>query len=172
MSTSRRDIMVHGVIAGAIGYVVVEVLFGIVDFLLGRPPFATATFLGSRLTEWVFSAAPGIAIAPALAFNTLQLVLMLGAGLLGSRLVHRSPGPVLLPFVAFVAAALAALLAAFALAAGLLGAAYAVDLAWINLTAAAAVASYLIVRPRLPPARRVKPARVQGHACAGDRGSR
>ena len=71
MSTAHRDVVIHGVVAGAIGYVVVGLLFGVVDFLRAM---------------------------------------------------------------------------------------YAVDLLWINLAAAAAVASDLVVRPRWPAARSAKPA--------------
>ena len=66
------------------------------------------------------------------------------------------PGAGLLPFFAFLAGAIAALLAAFALTAGLLGAAYGVDLAWMSLAAAAATASYLVGPRPAPPASAVR----------------
>ena len=149
MITSRRDVVVHGIIAGAIGYAVVAVLFGIVDYLYGRPGYATAAYLGARITGRALFAVPPFDPVPVIAFNAVHLVLMLGAGLLGSLVVHRSPRAGFLPFYAFLAGALAALLASFALAAGLLGAVHAVDLVWINLAAAAATTSYLVVRSEL-----------------------
>jgi hypothetical protein len=155
MRTSRREILVHGVIAAAIGYAVVTILFGVVDFLLGRPAFATAAYVGARVTPAVFEATP-FDPAPVVAFNALHIALLLVAGLLGSFLVHRSSRAGVLPLFAFSAGVVATLLAAFALAAGLLGAVCVVDLVWINLAAAAAGASYLLVRMRLPP--RPKPA--------------
>lgn len=161
MRSARRSVVFHGMIAGAIGYAVVAILFGVVDFLLGQPVFATAAHVGMRITGWVSAALPGLDPAPVLAVNALHLVVMLGAGLLGSLPVHRSRRVGLLPVFAFLAGAIAALLAAFALAAGLLGAAYGVDLAWISLAAAAATASYLLVGPRPPPpASRAHPACV------------
>jgi hypothetical protein len=149
MSASRRDLVVRGIVAGAIGYAVVAILFGIVDYLYGRPAYATATYLGARITARALPAVQPFEPALVIAFNALHLLLMVGAGLLGSLLVHRSNRAGLLPFFAFLAGAVAALLASFVLAAGLLGSVYAVDLVWTNLAAAAAAISYLVVRSDL-----------------------
>jgi hypothetical protein len=155
MTASRRNMLAHGIIAGTIGYAVVAVLFGLVDYLYGRPVYATAAYLGARITAAVV---PAFAATPVLAFNALHLVLMLAAGILGSRLVHRWPHAGFLPFFAFIAAVFAALIASFALAAGLLGAASAIDIVWINLAAAAAVTSYLLVGPVPVPRGHIDPA--------------
>jgi hypothetical protein len=93
MTASRKDILVHGIIAGTIACAVVALSFGLVDFLFGRPVYATAAYLGARITGRVLSAAPPFDPTPVIACTAVHLILMPGVGFGGSCSCTSAPGP-------------------------------------------------------------------------------
>lgn len=110
MREQRRAMVVDGLIAGAAAYAVVAVFFIVVNVVMGRPPFLTAALLG----EGVFAGLrdPGaVLMDPPLmiAFNGVQLVLMLGFAFFVAWLVHETelhPNLWYLAFFVFLSAVL------------------------------------------------------------------
>jgi hypothetical protein len=93
MKASRARVIQEGLIAGAIGYVLIAIFFLVTNLVQGRPPFHTATLLGHALFGGFDPADTGAA-APALAYNGVHLLVMLAVGTAASwltSLAERGP---------------------------------------------------------------------------------
>jgi hypothetical protein len=89
MSKLWYRVWTEGMVAGIVGYAVVDLSFAIVNVLLGRSPFFSAALLGSRLffglddpSELV------IQVGPVLAYNGAHLVVFLGLGFVTAWLAN------------------------------------------------------------------------------------
>jgi hypothetical protein len=79
--TRRRWIVMHGAIAGAIGYATIAVILSAASVLRGSAPFAAAELLGRVLLGGAGAgASPATAAAAIGAYSLLHLVAFLGAG--------------------------------------------------------------------------------------------
>jgi hypothetical protein len=97
MTEQRYRTLLHGAVAGLVGYLSIAFLFAIVNIIAGRSPFYTAAVLGTGLTSGTAEAAPvAIAPGPIFAYNALHLIIFLIIGVLASSLVtwseHGEPG--------------------------------------------------------------------------------
>jgi hypothetical protein len=86
---NRLDIWRHGLIAGAIGYVVVVVLYVILNLAESRNAFFTPDALGRSLLGAPLQG-EGLAVGPLLVYNGLHLVVFLALGLAAAWVLWES----------------------------------------------------------------------------------
>jgi len=77
MNPGRQRFLVNGLVAGAIGYAVVVLLFAAVNVVQGRSPLLTAAVLGNALLGQPSSS---IAPGPVAVYNGLHLLVFLALG--------------------------------------------------------------------------------------------
>jgi hypothetical protein len=148
MRESTRVTLAGGLYAGLLGYAVVVVFVGAVNFAGGRSPFYTAALFGAALFHGLEDPASlQVAAGPVLAYNMVHLLAFLGLGFLASWLVslaERYPVAryVTLFTLVFVAAHVYAALLLFAQP--LLAAAAWWQIGSAGLLAAAAMGWYLL----------------------------
>lgn len=88
MST-RRDVMVEGLIAGLIGYGAVVVIIAVLDLVGGRALFQTPSLLGQILIGGFGDPTPGVVEAgPVMAYNGLHMLVFLAVGMAAAWIVH------------------------------------------------------------------------------------
>jgi hypothetical protein len=89
------DVILHGTVAGLVGYAAVVVFFLVADPISGRPLFHTPALLGGALFFGLLEPASlEIAPGPVLAYNGIHLLVFLLLGLLAAwfaRLSERLP---------------------------------------------------------------------------------
>lgn len=90
MKDSTRDALLHGLVAGFLGYAVVVVFYLGYELVAGRAIGTTAELLGLALlgqpTDSVESIDPG----PIAVYNGLHLIVFLTAGIVAGWMVHQS----------------------------------------------------------------------------------
>jgi len=159
MSELRKRMLVEGMVAGVLGYVVVAVFFVVVNVSAGRSPVYTAALAGEATFGGLRDAA-GMTMDPGLvlAFNGVQLVVLLAFGFLAAWLMYATemrPALWYVTFFAFLAATVAgsgAVVAATVLSGRLIS-------PWLvmgaGLVAVAGMMTYLIASHR-PLLRRIR----------------
>lgn len=153
MDAQRTRILVHGLIAGLICYVVVAVLFLAYDAALQRPLLLTVARLGSALTREPL-AGDVVAAPPVIAFNAAHLVLMLLVGMAASMVAHEwelHPNDWYAAFVVLTIGAVLMMVGEGVYAVELAEAASWPAVILTNVVAAAAMAFYLVRVSRLRP---------------------
>jgi len=89
MRTKWSDVAFQGLVAGAIGYLTVAVVFAVANLALGRSPFHTAAVLGAALFYGITDPARVTVSAPyVFAFNGVHLFAFLVFGITGSALAQ------------------------------------------------------------------------------------
>ncbi len=88
MERARNQVVLDGFIAGLLGYLAVVLLFAFLNVSSMQGVFRTPEMLGRALLGGVTDSGtgPGAALAAALAFNGLHLLVSLALGLVASRL--------------------------------------------------------------------------------------
>ena len=165
MDSGRRRLLVDGLAAGFIGYLVVVLFFVLWNLVEGRSPFYTAALLGEAIFGDLREPA-AVVVDPGmvLAFNGLHLLAFLGFGFFGAWLVHEAelhPEFWYLSLVLFVVAVVGAFgaVAALTTLAGNLLSPFAVVGA--SLTGALGVAAWLTTAHR-PLIRSIPPSGEAG----------
>ncbi|HSJ15580.1 MAG TPA: hypothetical protein VK939_14250 [Longimicrobiales bacterium] len=151
METQRTRILVHGLIAGLICYLVIALLFLAYDALLQRPLLLTVARLGAALTGSPL-AGDVVTAPPVIAFNAAHLVLMLLVGMAASLVAHEwelHPNDWYAAFSVLTIGALLMTIGVGIYAVELAGAASWPAVLATNVVAAAAMAAYLIRVSRL-----------------------
>ena len=91
MSEHARRVLVGGLYAGLVGYVVVVLVLSLMNLATGASPFYTAALFGAVLFYGLRDpAALEISAGPVLAYNMLHLLVFLFLGLVSSWLVTKA----------------------------------------------------------------------------------
>jgi hypothetical protein len=90
MRESRREVLVHGVIAGVIGYATVVLFFSLLSMAGGRSPFEIPSAMGSALLLGGAENGVGVEAGAVLAFNGVHMLLSLGVGLVVAWLLYEA----------------------------------------------------------------------------------
>ena len=90
MRESRREVLVHGVIAGIIGYATVVLFFTLLSLIGGRSPLEIPSAMGSALLLGGAGNGPAVEPGAVLAFNGLHMLLSVAVGLLVAWLLYEA----------------------------------------------------------------------------------
>lgn len=90
MKDTTRQALVHGLVAGFLGYAVVAVFYAIYDLAVGRLLGTTPELLGLALLGRPAVAGAVIDPAPIAVYNGLHLLVFLAAGIVAAWMVHES----------------------------------------------------------------------------------
>lgn len=90
MKDITRDALVHGTVAGFLGYVVVALFYLVYDLAVGRAAGTTAELLGLALLGRPVGAVETIDPAPVAVYNGLHLLVFLAAGIVAGWMVRES----------------------------------------------------------------------------------
>jgi hypothetical protein len=148
MDAARRRLLIDGLVAGVIGYVVVAAFFALWNVARGFSPIYTAALLGEALFAGLRDpAAVTLDVGLVIAFNGIHMIAFLAFGFFAAWLVHETelhPEFWYLAFFLFLAATVlsyAAVLALTVLVGSLLS-------PWLvvtsSLIAALAIAGYFV----------------------------
>lgn len=162
MRVQPSGVLSHGVVAGALGYLVVAAAHAGLNVVQGRPAFATAAHLGASLVGSTSTPGGGFDPAPVIALNGIHLVAAVLAGIVASWLIQEwEAHPIAGYFVFFILIA-GLIMGSFVSAVVVSELAHAAS--WpavllINGAAAAVMAGYLL---SVHPALRAQLARLGG----------
>lgn len=90
MDARRRRLIVDGLAAAGIGYVLVAAFVALVDALAGHAPLYTAAFIGRAVLDGVREPVVPITAGPVLAASGLHMVACLLLGFLGAWLEYET----------------------------------------------------------------------------------
>ena len=90
MKDSTRDALLHGLVAGFLGYAVVAAFYLIYDLAVGRAIGTTAELLGLALLGEPTASVESIDPPPIAVYNGLHLIVFLAAGIVAGWMVHQS----------------------------------------------------------------------------------
>lgn len=89
MKDSTREAVVHGLVAGFLGYAVVALFYLLYDLAVGRAIGTTAELLGLALLGQPTGSAESIDPGPIAVYNGLHLIVFLTAGIVAGWMVHQ-----------------------------------------------------------------------------------
>jgi hypothetical protein len=149
MRAKTETLVLHGLVAGLVGYGTVVVFQAIVNLIVGRSIFYTAAALGAALFgDGTSGGAVDVAIGPVVTYNAVHLLFFLALGLFGVFVVaetERFPVLWFLGFLSVVVVAGWALMAVFLFASPVFGGAW-WQLVVASLLAAVLMSWYLLAR--------------------------
>jgi hypothetical protein len=91
MKAKNEELLMQGLVAGLIGYLVVVVFFFILNLIAGKSPFYTAALLGGVIFYGVGDpASVKVWAGPIIAYNGLHLVIFLVLGVVAAWLAELS----------------------------------------------------------------------------------
>jgi hypothetical protein len=147
MKPIRERLLLEGLAAGVLGYLVVAGFYAVLNLLAGRPLFHTASLLGEAVFYGLRDAAAATGeLGPALAYNGAHMLVFALLGLAAARIVLAADLHPRLYYGVFVS--ILAFLVGASAAIAALSAPVAAALPWwtvvvANLLAVAAMGSYL-----------------------------